>query len=129
MRKFLIVLAILIAAGYYARRQYTAQDVLAYSKSHPDDRYSPALDYYIGMGYFLKSRYEPAAQAFSQLLTDYPTCQYAEKGFLRLGESYEELRQWTEAKETYQKYLDLYPDGKNKSLIQNKIDVFKGQGR
>lgn len=111
MRKLLILAGLLLAAGWYARAHYTLQDALRYAKTHPSSRLSPAVDYYAGMAYYARERHESAAQAFSQLLADHPTCQYAPNGLLRLGSSYEELRQWPEARAAYEQYLERFPQG------------------
>src|SRR5690349_8256325 len=111
-KKFFVFVFILCGAIVYIKSHYTPQDVLDYAKRNPNPKVSPALDYYVGMGYFSRSEFEPAKKAFTQLLTDYPTSQYSDNGFLRLGESYEALHDWAGAKESYEKYLELFPDGK-----------------
>jgi len=124
-RKPLIVAAILIAVGYYAHRHYGRKDVLAYMHAHQDVSLAPTVDYYAAMSYFIQDRHEESAAAFQQMLTDFPTCQYVEKGLLHMGESYEEVHNWDGAKEAYKQYLEQFPGGKDRHMVQTEYDMIK----
>ncbi|MCX5788115.1 MAG: tetratricopeptide repeat protein [Elusimicrobia bacterium] len=125
LKKFFWALIILIGLGWYVRQHYTFRDVLAYAKSHPSQSASPALDYYSGMGFYLREDYDGAIEAFGQLLTDYPTCQYAPTALVRLSSSYMERNRWSEAKETLEKFIEQFPDDKNRPLVDQKYEYVK----
>src|SRR5437868_761732 len=76
LRKPLIILLLLFGAGWYIAATYTLKDALAFSHKKMDPQWGPMIDYYVGMGYYTRSEYDPAVNAFNQLLTDFPTTQY-----------------------------------------------------
>lgn len=106
----------------YIRSHYSGLDVLEYSRKNPNPTISPIVDYYVGMNYYSGGKWEPAVQAFTQLLTDYPTHYYNRWALIRLGSSQEELRNWAGAREAYEKYLELYPEAKERNLVENKYN-------
>lgn len=124
-RRAFFILMTAIAGIYYIQTHYHLKDVLSYSHRHPNRVISPKLDYYVGMAYYMRSRHPESVAAFQQLLTDYPTCQYAPGGLLRMGQSQEELGRWAEAREAYQRYLEEFPEGRQKGLVQRKYEALK----
>lgn len=125
-RRWFIVLAILVGGAYYLRTHYYLIDLLDYVRSNPDSIAAlPMTDYYVGMSYYMREKYEPASRAFQQLLEDYPTSQYAEPALFRLGGSYEEMRNWKGAREAYEKYMEQFPAGKESALVHGKYDHIK----
>jgi TolA-binding protein len=124
-KKWLWVLALFIGLGIYIRTHYTFEDLLTYSKNNPHPTLSPKIDYYVGMSSYLRSKYPLSKQAFEQLLTDYPTCQYAPKALFRLGNIYAEQRQWDKARELYRNYLEQYPEGPHAGIVRSKYEVIK----
>ena len=127
-KKPLIILAICIGLTAYVRRHYSWLDVLAYTKNNPSPTYSPMVDYYVGTAYFMKSDYAGAVKAYDQLLADYATGYYGPRAFLRLGSAYEEMNNFQGAREAYEKYFELFPEGKDKNLVQSKYDMIKFKG-
>lgn len=121
-KKPLYIFAAFLGLFIYVRSHYSGLDLLAYTHKNPNPTLSPMIDYYVGMSYYTNSQFDPAAKAFTQLLTDYPTHYYNRWGLIRLGASHEELRNWQGAREAYEKYLEMYPDGKERNLVQNKYD-------
>ena len=126
-KKPLIFLVVLIGIGYYVSSTYTFQDVLKYSHTKMDPTWGPMIDYYVGMGYYTRSEYEPAVNAFNQLLADFPTTQYTEDGILRMGSAYEEMKKWDGAKAAYQQYQEQFPEGKHKETIQRKVEYIRNR--
>lgn len=125
LKKWFFIIAVVAGLGFYVRSHYTFKDVLSYSKSRPDPKVSPKLDYYVGMAHYLRSEYPESAEAFEQLLADYPTCQYAPQALYKLGTIYIDQMQWEKARTHLQRYLDDYPDGPEIKLVQNQFDTVK----
>ncbi|MBI3550279.1 MAG: tetratricopeptide repeat protein [Elusimicrobia bacterium] len=125
LKKPLIFLVVVIGIGWYLWANYTAQDVLKYQHKNLDPKWGPMVDYYIGVGYLTRSEYEPAVNAFNQLLTDFPTTQYTEDGLLKMAEAYQAMRKWDDAKAVYQQYNEQFPDGKYKAIVQRKQDFLR----
>ena len=124
-KKWFFILAVVVGLGFYVKSHYTFKDVLAYSKSHPDPAMSPKLDYYVGEAHYLRSEYPESAEAFEQLLSGYPTCQYAPKALVRLGTIYTDQRQWEKARAHLERYLEEYPNGPDNKIMQTKYDAVK----
>jgi TolA-binding protein len=117
---------IVITAGYYLKLTYHLTDVLNYVGQHPNSFAAiPATDYSIGMVYYMRGRYDPAVEAFNQLLTDYPTSQFTEDALLRLGESYQTLRNWPRARAVYQQYMEQFPHAKTYPTVQREYERIK----
>jgi tetratricopeptide (TPR) repeat protein len=75
-------------------------------------------DLKIGNYYFKKGNYKAAASRFRESTRWNPT--FAE-AFLRLGESEDKLKDKAAAREAYQKYVELAPDGKDAEAVKKKL--------
>ena len=129
LKKPFIILVVLIGAFFYIRSHYTIRDALRYAKKHPNSDLSEKVEYYAGAYYFFKSEYPKAINAYKQLLTDYPTGQYAPKALLRSGDAHQKAFQWEQAREKYLKYMSEFPDGKDISVVQKKYEYIKFKKR
>jgi TolA-binding protein len=125
LKKCFIALAVFVGLFVYVKDHYTYKDVLAYSKKHPSVETSPKLDYMAGMAMYLKSKYPESAEAFEQLLTDYPTSQYTAKALFRLGTVYCEMSKWEQARVQFQRYVDEYPSGPDVEAVRQKHEIIK----
>lgn len=125
MKKFFFSVVFVIFAVGYIRSHYTFHDVVVYTKAHPDPKLSPKTDYFVGMATYLRSDYPTSIEAFTQLLTDYPTCQYAPKAMLRLGTMYSEQQKWEDARIQFQRYIEEYPSGPDIETVKNKYESIK----
>lgn len=89
----------------------------------PEKEYSfnpieAARDIDVGNQYFKKKKYRAAAYRYQEATRYNPTMAEA---FLRLGEAREKLSDKTAAKEAYNKYLELAPDGKAADEVRKKL--------
>lgn len=126
MRKFLAVLAVLGAGLFYLRTHYFVIDILDYTRTHKDSVFASAtVEYYVGLSYYMREMYEPATRCFNQVLTDFPNSRYGEQASYKLAASYEELRDWPNAKQAYEKYFELYPAGKDIMVARGRYDHIK----
>lgn len=125
LKKPFIILCLFAGLCAYIHAHYTVDDVLKFTRKNRDLSISPALDYYIGMGYYIRSDYDKAGRAFTQLLTDYTTTQYTPGALFRLGASYDEMLKRPEAREAYEQYLIRFPEGSETALVQRRYDQIK----
>ena len=86
------------------------------------------MDYYVGMAYYARKRQPEAAAAFRQLLTDYPTSQYAPRALARMGRAYQEMDQWARAREAYDIYIKYFPDGEKRRIIDKRLERIRLKG-
>lgn len=129
MKTYLFVVAI-IAAVYYGHGKYVGgQDhlkmVLEYTKKHPDPKWSPMIDYYVGFVYYQQGDYSNAVLAYQQQLTDYPTGQYAPEALVKLCLASQEIREWPQATEAAARYVEEFPDGKDIKIMKTNLDALK----
>ncbi|MBI4052079.1 MAG: tetratricopeptide repeat protein [Elusimicrobia bacterium] len=127
MKKYFIFVASLALVLYWVSNhlsldQWTGRS-LEYFQKHPHPKASPAVAYYVGMYRFSRSRYPEAVEAFTQVLTQYPTGQYASVALFRLAQSYEEMRDFTHSTEAYKKFLEEYPDDSASPLVKRKLGM------
>lgn len=127
MKKFLVVILLLYGAYYYASTHFKFEDTLVYAKKHPEAKWAPAVGYYVGMVYYQRGDYERSQQAFTQLLTDFPTCHYAPTALVRLDDSAEYNHDWETAKAALTRYAEEYPKGKDIELVTKKLEILKYQ--
>ena len=125
IKKWLIIFAIFIAATVYIRKNYGYEDVLKYSKENPHSEWSPKIDYYVGMAYYMRDDYPEARGAFDQLLTGYPTSQYAPKALLRKGTIEMSMRKWGDARRSFETYMKEWPEGGDMDKVKKKYEFIK----
>lgn len=123
--KYILIFLGLYGAYYYASQKLPPVDALAIAKKNPQAQWAPALDYYTGLYHYQRSDYPKAQTAFTQLLTDYPTSQYAPGALYRLGDAAEFNHDWTTAKEALERYIDEFPNERNSELARKKLDLLK----
>ena len=75
-------------------------------------------DLQIGNYYFKKGNYKAAVNRFREATRWNPNYPDA---YLRLGESEEKLKDKPAARQAYEKYLELAPDGKEAEAIKKKL--------
>jgi len=124
-KKWFFILAVIAGLAVYIDSHYTLKDVLEYSQKHPDPSLSPKVDYYVAMAYSLRSKDAESIFAFQQLLTDYPTCQYAPRALILLGNAYSEKNRWDDARDSYQRYIDQFPEGPDIEIARKKYEIIK----
>jgi tetratricopeptide (TPR) repeat protein len=71
-----------------------------------------------GNFYFKKANYRAAARRYLEATKWDPN---SPEGFLKLGESYEKLRDFNNARETYDKYLTIASDAKDIDAVKKKL--------
>lgn len=125
LKKPLIILAVCIGAIAYVRSHYTLDDALRYAKKNPHSEFSEAVEYRIGSLYFMRAKYPQAIRAYRQLLTDYPTSQYAPKALLRLGDAELKMLRYAKAREAWEQYMEEYPNGPDIGIVRKKHEYNK----
>lgn len=125
LKKIVIWLVVIIGVGAYINSRYTLEDAVSYAKTHPDPSMSPRIEAYVGGLQYMRSEYPKALNAYEQMLTDYPTCQYAPKALLRVGTIYQERNDFAKAREAYEKYIEQFPEGANIDTVKKKYEFIK----
>jgi TolA-binding protein len=121
-----IVLA-LYGGYYYFGRHVSLDSSLRYVSRNKGASWAPRANYVIGFLYHQREEHDKAKAAFTQLLTDYPTCQFAAPGLFYLEDSAESTRDWQTAKEALERYLEEHPDGKKIEIMRKRREMLRYQ--
>jgi TolA-binding protein len=123
MKKLIFLALIVGGVWWYATHRFNFADTMEYTKKHKDASWAPAAEYSIGMVYYQRVDYPKAQEAFTQLLTDFPTGQYAARGLLRLSEVAEENHDYPTAKETLDRFLAEYPSSSDRPMAEKRREL------
>lgn len=124
MKKFYAFVLIVGGIWWYATHRFNFSDAMTYAQKHPAASWAPAVEYSVGLVYYQRADYQKAQDAFTQLLTDFPTGQYEARGLMRLSEAAEQNRDFTTAKESVERYLQEFPDGPDAQTAERRKELF-----
>lgn len=123
MRKLLFLVLLVGGVWWYATHRFNFSDAMDYAKKHPQSSLSPRIEYSVGMVYYQRADYPKAQEAFAQLLTDFPTGQYAARALLRLSEVAEENRDYATEKDVLDRFLSDFPDHPDRMIAQKRREL------
>ena len=124
MKKFYFFVVVVSGVWWYASRRFNFAEAMTYAQKHPAASWAPQVEYSVGMVYYQRADYPKAQEAFTQLLTDFPTGQYEARGLLRLSEAAEENRDYPAAKDALARYIEEFPDGPDRALAEKRKELF-----
>ncbi|MBI5597532.1 MAG: tetratricopeptide repeat protein [Elusimicrobia bacterium] len=124
-RKLFFVLAVIGGGIWYVNNKVSLDDAFRWSLAVKEHDSRARAIYYVGMVSYMKDDNAKAAEVFSRLLADHPTCQYAPKTLVRLGGVYRQMNQWGEARTAYERYMEEFPNGPDISIVQNNYEYVK----
>ncbi len=123
MKKFLLVVLIIIALFLWAKGFVTEGGLLVFLDEHPHSVWTPRCLYFIGNTYFLFQSHENAIMYFKRIVAKYPKTKRIVDVEYMMGRSYEEIKNYKKAKEVYVRILDKYPGNEYTSKIQRKMQL------
>lgn len=124
-RKLFFFLALVSGGIWYVNTHVTLDDAYKWAQSRKEEKTRARALYYVGMVSYAKDDNAKAAEVFSKLLEDQPTCYYAPKALVRLGATYRQMNRWAEARATYEKYMEEFPSGEDITIVQNNYEYVK----
>jgi TolA-binding protein len=122
MKKLFLVILLGIGGWYWAKENLQSQKIMAYAQKKKDPQLSPKIEYYLGLYHETRTEYPRAVQVFEQLLTDYPSSQFAASALIKLAASYERNGRRDDALNAYRTYLERWPNGDRAGLAQSNAD-------
>ena len=123
MKKFYFFILAVSGTWWYASHRFNFSDTLVYAHKNLKASWAPATEYYVGVVYYQRADYQKAEDAYTMLLTDFPTGEYEARGLVRLSEAAEENRDWQTSKDTVARYLEEYPDGPDKPIMERRKEL------
>lgn len=125
MRKLVVAAAVFYGVYWYASNKFSFENTLAYARKNPQASWSAAAEYYVGMVYYQRADYPKAQETFEQMLVVHSTGPYSARALLRLASAAEENRNYQVARDSLQRFLDEFPNEKNRSVAEQKLEVIK----
>lgn len=123
MKKLYFSILIVSGVWWYATRRFNFSDAMTYAQKHPAAAWAPGVEYSVGMVYYQRADYPKAQETFTQLLTDFPTGQYEERGLLRLSEAAEANRDFQASRDAIARFLEEFPDSPERPLVERRKEL------
>ncbi|MCX5797871.1 MAG: tetratricopeptide repeat protein [Elusimicrobia bacterium] len=123
MMKYVLCVLALAGGYYYLSRHASLEASLQYVTQHKGASWAPRANYTIGWIYHQREEYGKAEAAFTQLLTDYPTGQFAAPALVYLEDSAESVKDWDAAKAALDRYIEEHPDGAEIKLMRERREM------
>ena len=127
MNKLIVAAAVLWGGWWYASKHFKFDDALAHLRKNPQSRFAQSVPYYAGLAYYQRGENAKSQQVFTQLLTDFPTGQYAPKALLRLSEVAEANLDWPTAKDSLARYLEEYPAHPDRQIAEKRFELIRNR--
>ena len=123
MNKIYLLILSVWGVWWYASHKFNFGDTLEYAKKNHGASWAPSVEYSVGMVYYQRADYPKAQEAFTQLLTEYPTGQYEERTLLRLSETAEKNLDFDTAKQTIEQFLTEFPDSPDRYMAERRKEL------
>lgn len=125
MKKLIFAFAVLYGTYWYASNRFNFADTLVYAKKNQYASWSQSTYYYVGLVYYQRTEYAKSQDAFNQLVTDFSTGPYVAKGLIYLARTAEENRDWPVARQSLERFIEEFPDHKDKPAAIHRLDIIK----
>lgn len=126
VRGFLIVVGVLVGGMILAHIALQNGILLRYLDEHPDPQMVPAVEYYVGHGYYLFQDLPEAATYFIRIAEGYPRSKYADDAYFNYVQTLDDMMiAHRQVSAEYQKYLDRFPNGKYVMLARRRMDAYR----
>ena len=125
MKKLIFVFAVLYGTYWYASSRFNFADTLVYAKKNQYASWSQSTYYYVGLVYYQRAEYAKSQEAFNQLVTDFSTGPYLAKGLVYLSRAAEENRDWPVARQSLERFIEEFPDHKDKPAVMQRLDIIR----
>ncbi len=90
--------------------------------TYSDSEYSDNASYYLGVCYYQKKRYEPAIQAFNQVINLYPRGDKAAPSYYKKALALGDLQKHSEAIETLKKLVTIFPESQEAKMAEHELE-------
>ena len=127
MKKFLIFLLFVCVLFVWAWNHFSSEDLLKWSADNKSSKVSDKVDYYVGMYNYLLDKKDRANSAFSQLLANHTTSQYAPLALFRRADAYRVMNDYSDALKDFENFVEIYPDHSYARLARRNIELIKSR--
>ena len=123
MEKMIVFVLVIGGLWWYASKRFDFKDTLLVAKKYQSSPWAPGSVYRVGLVYYGRGDYEMAQQAFTQLLTDYPTGQYTARALLRMSEIAENTHDYESARQFLKRFLEEFPEHPDLRMAQKRMEL------
>jgi len=123
MKKTIAFILVVGGLWWYASRHFDFKDTLLVARKYPAASWAPGAVYSVGLVYYQRADHEMAKEAFTQLLTDYPTSQYTARTLLRLSEVAESMHDYELARQSLKRYVEEFPNHSGQPIAQKRLEL------
>ncbi len=93
--------------------------------TYPKGRYAHIAQYWVGEANYTQGNFKAAIKAYQDLISDYSKSPKVADAMLKIGYSYYELKNVSQAKLNLTQLIKLYPDTTEASQAKNKLQKIK----
>lgn len=101
----------------------------SYVERYPNGKYSANAKYWLGEANYVTRRFPVAIEELNRVLKEHPKSNKVQDALLKIGFSYYELKQWSEARSSLQRLVDVYPNSTAGKLARKRLDQMDADGR
>ncbi len=95
---------------------------------YPDGRYAHIAQYWLGEAAYARRDFNQAIQDYQALLNNHPRSAKRAEAMLKIGYSYQELKQYAKAEAVLKRLIELYPDSTEAGQARNQLKRLKNRG-
>jgi TolA-binding protein len=131
LRNVIIFFALIVAAMMALHTTLQNGSFLKYLDEHPDPRYVPQVEYYIGGGYYMFHDLQNAATYYIRVPERYPASPYSDDAYFEYLQCLDDSMAVSRADMVgyYAKYLERFPNGNHATVVQNRMDDYRTGAR
>ncbi len=100
----------------------------SYVERYPGGKYIANAKYWLGEANYVTRRFPVAIEQLNKVLKDHPQSNKVQDALLKIGFSYYELKQWSEARTSLQRLVDVYPNTTAGKLALKRLDQMDADG-
>lgn len=115
----------LLKNGRYAK----AVDAFrAFLQKHPDSRYAPNAQYWIGEAHYVSEDFTTALQDFQAVVKNYPSSNKVPDALLKIGYIHYQQKDWKQARSALQKVVSQYGNSGAAQLAKQRLARMNREG-
>lgn len=98
-------------------------------QTYPNHELTDNAYYWLGESYYVTRQYPLALAAFQNLEQQFPLSAKLPDALLKIGYTYHELEDYSQAQTALMKVIDSFPNDSVSRLAQNRINLLKREGK
>jgi TolA-binding protein len=127
LRNIFIVIVLVVAGMLAFHHSLQNGSLLRYLDEHPDPKWVPTAEYFIGQGYYMTQELTEASTFFIRVADRFPSSRYAEDAYYSYVQCMDDSVKVGRAQiiDLYQSYLERYPNGRHTEIVKTRLDGYK----